>query len=169
VDVGVLDLMASLLWDADTIAEHIAQTAGIERLDPPTTALADVRPYLAYAIEHLGAVDEQNVLAEVARLARGMKDQMAHSLCLLYDGQRLDVICPWCEGRTEAAPVGGEKTWRVRQLPGDLVAIVCGGICEPPSKAVGTWFKGQPAWPVWDWDWLAKQVTAMEKRERIAV
>lgn len=168
VDVGVLDLLASLLWDADTIAGHCVVVPYAPAPELPSTAFADARPYLAYAVAHLGAVDEL-VMHAVATLTRSMKDQIAHSLCLLYDGQRLDVTCPWCEGRTEAAPVGGARTWRVRQLPGDLVAIVCEGICEPPSKSVGTWWRGQPCWPVSEWDWLAKQVTATEKRGKVAV
>src|SRR5437879_4899275 len=53
VDVGVLDLLASLLMDADIVHEMVAQAAGVERLDPPTTAFADARPYLAFAAEHL--------------------------------------------------------------------------------------------------------------------
>lgn len=170
VDVGVLDLLASLLWDADTIHEHVAQAAGIERLAPPSTAFADARPYLAYAVKHLPAVDEEAVVDVIAGIARGMKADIARALCLVYDGQRLDVTCIWCAGRTELAPVGGEKTWRVRELPGDLVAIVCeSGTCEPESRFVGTWWRGKPCWPVSEWDWLAKQVTANESRERMAV
>jgi hypothetical protein len=170
VDVAILDLLASLLWDADTIHERVAQTAGIERLAPPSTAFADARPYLAYAAKHLPAVDEEAVLDVIAGIARGMKVDIARALCLVYDGQRLDVICVWCAGRTELAPVGGEKTWRVRELPGGLVAIVCeSGTCEPESRFVGTWWRGKPCWPVSEWDWLAKQVTAEEDRERIAV
>lgn len=169
VDVGVLDLMASLLWDADTIHEHVAQAAGLERLEPPSSAFADARPYLTYAAKHLLAVADEVVLDEIAGITRAMKADIARALCLVYDGQRLDVECPWCCGRTELAPVGGEKTWRVRELPGDLVAIVCeSGTCEPESRYVGTWWRGRPCWPVSEWDWLAKQVTATEERERIA-
>lgn len=168
VDVAVLDLLASLLCDADLAHEHVAQSAGIDRLAPPSSAFADARPYLAYAAEHLPAVVDDLVRQAVAQIARRMVDQVAHALCLVYDGQRLDVICPWCAGRTEAAPVGGEKTWRVRELPGTLVAIVCeSGLCEPPSRDVGTWWRGRPCWPVSEWDWLAKRVTDSEKREQV--
>lgn len=164
VDVGVLDLMADIVWDADEAAGLVADAIMCPRLPPPSTAYADPRPWLDFAARHVGdaAVD-----FSVDSLARGMVDAIARALCLVYDGQRLDVICPWCEGRTEAAPVGGARTWRVRQLPGDLVAIVCEGACEPPSKSVGTWWRGQPCWPVSEWDWLAKQVTAADERERI--
>ena len=169
VDVGVLDLLASLLMDADIVHEMVAQAAGVERLDPPTTAFADARPYLAFAAEHLMDVPLSPTFDEVARLARGMKQDIARTLCLVYDGQRLDVICIWCEGRTELAPVGGEKTWRVRELPGDLVAIVCeSGTCEPESRFVGTWWRGRPCWPTSEWTWLAQQLTANDERERIS-
>jgi len=169
VDVGVLDLLASLLWDADMIHEHVAQSAGVERLAPPSTAFADARPYLAYAAKNLSAVPlDAPELDVIADLARGMKQEIARALCLVYDGQRLDVICTWCEGRTELAPVGGEKTWRVRELPGQLIAIVCeSGTCEPPTADVGTWWRSRPCWPVNEWDWLAKQVTANEEREKM--
>lgn len=169
VDVGVLDLLASLLWDADTIHEHVAQAAGIERLAPPSTAFADARPYLTYAVKHLPGLEiaEAN-MGWIEAMARGMKQDIARALCLVYDGQRLDVECPWCEGRTELAPVGGEKTWRVRELPGGLVAIVCeSGTCEPESRFVGTWWRSRPCWPVSEWDWLAKQVTMGEERQKI--
>jgi hypothetical protein len=171
VDVGVLDLLASLLMDADIAHDHVSRGAGLERLDPPSSAFADARPYLEYTAKHLPAVpDDDPIVLEVARLARAMVDQIARALCLVYDGQRLDVECPWCEGRTELAPVGGEKTWRVRELPGGLVAIVCeSGTCEPPSADVGTWYRGRPCWPTWDWEWLAKRLTANEERERMAV
>lgn len=169
VDVAVLDLLASLLCDADTVHGYVAYWTGLERLDPPSSAFADARPYLAYAVDHLAAIPGDNpVHHEIAHLARAMVGQVAHALCLVYDGQKLDVVCPWCEGRTELAPVGGERTWRVRELPGDLVAIVCeSGTCEPPSRDVGTWWRGRPCWPVAEWDWLAKRVTDAEKRERI--
>jgi hypothetical protein len=46
------------------------------------------------------------------------------------------------------------------------IAIVCdGGMCDPPSKDVGTWWRGMPAWPIYEWDWLAKQAAAAEERE----
>lgn len=165
VDVAILDVMAGVLWDAADIAEQATGAAGVERLEPPSTAYADARPYLECAVKMLPAVPW--VADEVAATARLMVGAVAHALCLVYDGQSLDVVCPWCGGRTEVAPAGGARTWRVRQLPGDLVAIVCGGLCEPPSKDVGTWWRGRPCWPVAEWDWLAKRVTAAERHERL--
>jgi hypothetical protein len=172
VDVGMLDLLSSLLMDADILHEQVAQAAGVDRLDPPTSALADARPYLSFTAKHLDAIPRDLAIGDVGMLdhathvARGMVQRIAHALCLVYDGQRLDVECPWCGGRTELAPVGGEKTWRVRELPGGLVAIVCeSGTCEPESRFVGTWWRGKPCWPVSEWDWLAKQVTTTDTRK----
>jgi hypothetical protein len=170
VDVGVLDLMADILWDADDIAGKVADGIMCPRLAPPTTALADARPFLDFAARHFAHanlwVDD---VPDMARKARGMVDAIARALCLVYDGQRLDVECPWCEGRTELAPVGGERTWRVRELPGGLVAIVCeSGTCEPPGKDVGTWWRGKPCWPTSEWEWLAKHVQDSEQREKAA-
>jgi hypothetical protein len=172
VDVGVLDLLASLLCDADHLSYLVQSPSGTDRaLGPPSSAFADARPYLQYAAKHLPLVPgDSPELDVIAGIARGMKQDIARALCLVYDGQRLDVICIWCEGRTELAPVGGEKTWRVRELPGQAIAIVCeSGTCEPESRYVGTWWRGRPCWPVSEWDWLAKQVTVSEERERIGV
>jgi hypothetical protein len=170
VDVGVLDLLVDIIWDADDIAAKVADEIMCPRLPPPSTAYADARPYLDFAARHFDEAGGMYLLPSVAKQARAMVDAIARALCLVYDGQRLDVICIWCEGRTELAPVGGERTWRVRELPGQLIAIVCeSGTCEPESRYVGTWWRGKPCWPVSEWDWLAKQVTGMEKRERMAV
>lgn len=182
----VLDLMVALLIDAEQLAERVSLAAWAPVLPPPSTAFADPTPYLERAAAYLPAVD-LDVTADVAHQARAMLAQLGRALTLTYDGQRLDVICPWCQGRTDTAPVGGAKTWRVRDLLAALrcehgkperltcqqcpqnIAIVCdGGMCDPPSKDVGTWWRGMPAWPIYEWDWLAKQVTAAEQRERMS-
>lgn len=170
VDLAVLDLLGEILWQADEIAGVIADAIMCPRLAPPPSALTDARPWLDFAARHYGEAElHTDDYARVANTTRDLVAQVARALCLVYDGQRLDVECPWCAGRTETTPVGGAKTWRVRQLPGDLVAIVCeSGTCEPPSKDVGTWWRGRPCWPVAEWDWLSKQVTASEQRERIS-
>lgn len=168
VDVAVLDLLGEIVWNADEVAGLVADGIMCPRLAPPTTALADARPFLDFAARHWDWAEvDVDTYHEIARMVGDMVGRLARALCLVYDGQRLNVICPWCEGRTEAAPVGGARTWRVRQLPGDLVAIVCEGICEPPAKDVGTWWRGQPCWPVSEWDWLAGRVDAAVHSEPV--
>jgi hypothetical protein len=180
----VLDLLASLLIDAVDLAEHVSLAARAPVLPPPPTAFADPTPYLTRAADYLPEAvaawtNGPDLAAWVARTARHMLNEMGRALALVYDGQQLRMICPWCAGRTETAPIGGEYTWRVRDLLGTLrcehghpdrqacpscpqhIAIVCeSGTCEPPSRDVTTWWRGHPAWPIYEWDWLAKRVHA---------
>jgi hypothetical protein len=159
----VLDLMTTLLWDATELADQVADTLGRPHLHPPSSGLADPTPWLEFTARHLPEADEQDPALgpHIARQAAAMLGAVSRHLCLMHDGQTLDVVCPWCGGG-----LTGAATWRVRELPGDQVAIVCeSGLCEPPSKAVGTWWRGKPCWPMREWDWLAGQVRAAEGRE----
>lgn len=158
LDLGILDTMLDVLVRADDLAAAVALHAGVQPLNPPRLAETDARPYLEFAAKHLS--DDFTFYA--APIARTMVVQTAHALALTYDGQRLDVECPWCRGITPETPAGGARTWRVRELPGNMVAIVCENVCEPPSKDIGTWWRGNPVWPLSEWDWLAKRVQASE-------
>lgn len=165
----VLDVLQSVRDRAVDLAFHISRAARCPVMPKPT-ADGDPRPYLARTIACLPtAVTAWTNGSEIAWWAADVADEMladiTHALSLVMDGQRLKTVCPWCEGRTEMAPVGGERTWRVRHLPGDLLAIVCeSGTCEPPLKDVGTWWRGRPCWPWFEWEWLADQLTAAEAR-----
>lgn len=164
LDLGVLDTMFDVLVRADDLAAAVAEHAGVQPLGSPRYGDTDARPYLAFTAAHL----TEDLATYAAPIARGMVAQVAHALALTYDGQRLDVECPWCHGVTPDAPAGGARTWRVRELPGNMVAIVCEGLCEPPSKDVGTWWRGNPVWPLSEWDWLAKRVEAADKVTKVA-
>lgn len=158
LDLGVLDTMLDVLVRADDLAAEIAQHVGVPPLAPPRLGATDARPYLQFAAKHL----TEDFTYAAAPIARTMVVQTAHALALTFDGQRLDVECPWCNGVTPETPAGGARTWRVRELPGELIAIVCENVCEPPSKDIGTWWKGCPVWPLSEWDWLAKRVELSE-------
>ncbi|GAA3441047.1 hypothetical protein [Planomonospora venezuelensis] len=150
VDVAILSTALDILVAADDLAAMVAEHASLPVLPPPGMGELDAWPYLAYAAAHL----TEELVEHAAPIARWMVDQTARALCLVYDGQTLDVECPWCH------EVG---VWRVRELPGGLVAIVCHGVCEPPAREVGTWWGGQPVWPIQDWERLARHVQAAEK------
>ncbi|MEV0830089.1 hypothetical protein [Nonomuraea rubra] len=49
---------------------------------------------------------------------RAMVATTARAFALLFDGQALDVVCPWCRGVTPETPAGGARTRRVRDLFG---------------------------------------------------
>lgn len=179
--VPVLDLVTGLLVDAEDVAAELGRAMLCPLLVPPSSGLDDARPYLAYAaarLREIGDLDVEHIDLErwAHGQARRMMDTVARALCLVYDGQRLDISCPWCRGVTPESPAGGEYTWRVRDLLAwkacehglhdrrfcqecqQQIVIVCENDCEPPSKSVGTWWRGRPCWPIYEWDWLAKQV-----------
>ncbi|WP_433252907.1 hypothetical protein ACQPYK_08645 [Streptosporangium sp. CA-135522] len=154
-DVTIWQTALDILVDADDLAAKVAETVGLPVLPPPGPGELNAWPYLAYAAAHLPAE-----LAEwAAPIARRMQEKIAQALCMVYDGHTLDLTCPWC---SEAS------VWRVQTLPGGMIAIVCGGVCEPPAREVGTWWHGQPCWPMSDWERLAKHVRVVEERERMA-
>lgn len=121
----------------------------------------------------MGALDDPRQLLELCRAAaRRQPDGVVadHGWAILhtieaalgeiYDGQKLTADCPWCHGGIARAP-----SWRVHLLPGQLPAIVCeSGACEPPEADAGTWWHGQPAWPLWEWSWLAQRIEADERK-----
>ncbi|GII63560.1 hypothetical protein Skr01_36450 [Sphaerisporangium krabiense] len=177
VDVGVLDTMASILWDAVQLADAVTEHHGLAPLEYPSTAYADARPYLDYAAAHL----PDEIADWAAPIARRLVDQTARTLALVLDGQLLDVVCPWCRGVTAEAPAGGARTWRIRNLLAEQdcrhghprrfcptceqhIAIVCEGACEPPHREVGTWWRGQPCWPLTDWENLARRVMSADEQ-----
>lgn len=155
----VLDSLSSILWRAEELAYHLSRAAYCPVL-PPAPPAGDPRPYLAHAAACLPTAvtawpNGDEIAWWAARQTRDMVREISASLALMHDGQRLNVVCPWCRGG-----LTGEQTWRVRSLPGGLVAIVCEGDqpCEPPSKDVGTWWRARPAWPFHEWEWLAKRI-----------
>ncbi|WP_219512787.1 hypothetical protein [Nonomuraea ceibae] len=187
VRVPVLDLITDLLVDIVHLADELGLVLMCPVLPPPSTGLADARPWLVYALARLAepAVTHELALWAYVR-TRAMVATIARALALVYDGQALDVVCPWCRGVTPETPAGGGTTWRVRDLLSrhdcvhgepdrrfchqcpQQIAIVCENACEPPSKDVGTWWRGCPCWPLYEWDWLAKRVRDRSERREPA-
>lgn len=177
VDVTMLDLLAMLVSVAEDLAATVTQTAGVERPSHATSAVEDPRPYLRTARAWLTAAQEADdrtvpwATGELTPVVRAA----ATALGEIVDGQVLDALCPWCGGRTERHPMGGQRTLVVdagptavttqqpapEPRPGDVgwPRIVCHGLnCTPPASACGAQVHGQPAWPEREWDWLAKQL-----------
>lgn len=174
-DVSLLDLLARFVSTASDVSETVTQCVGVVRPPAPASCWADPRPYLRTARAWLSVADDADgkVGPWVGEQLHGLADQVAARLGEVHDGQVLDAMCPWCRGRTAASPMGGEQTLVVyaRQSRSDQAAgkpsetdpmIVCRGVnCTPPESAVGHWLgkeKSRPAWPLREWDWLAKQL-----------
>lgn len=165
----VLDLLDQVHEWAVHLEQHISRACRAPILRPTA---ADPRPHLARVAAYLPQAvvswtNGSEIAWWVADVANDLATAVSRALSLMQDGQRLKVICPWCQGRTEMAPVGGQRTWRVRQLPGNLLTIVCeSGTCNPPTADVTTWWRGKPAWPIYEWDWLASRIESVEARSR---
>lgn len=160
VRAEVLDMMGDLLLAADDVATLVARAVWCPRLEPPPTAFSDPRPWLTFTAGNLALASQRydRVLPYVAAQTFDMVAMLTAALSLSYDGQRLQVLCPWCKGA-----ILGERTLRVRVLPGDMVGICCEfPLCNPPLNDVGTWWKGRPVWPLEMWPWLAQRIARAE-------
>lgn len=177
LDLDVADLLSEILATADELADLVcAALSPVLMARPASSAFADPGPYLDLLDRWLPLAAETR--PSLARLVEGRCDGLTerthHTLGLLGDGQTLDAICPWCQGRASDAPVGGAKTMRVRaQLPAGKVSVasvdpaevrwfvVCEGVnCEPGTADCGHEVRGRPAWDLSvEAEWLADRLT----------
>lgn len=167
VDINVLSTILDVLVRADDLAADLTEWGVAPVLAPPGWGQLDAVPYLARIraclLAEIHDLDEPGPWHELAELqVHRMYEQTARCLAMLYTGQTVRVLCPWCGGHTPESPAGGAWTWRVHELPGGQIAIVCHGICEPPQREVGTWWGGAPCWPISEWARLARHVRAAE-------
>lgn len=181
VALAVVDLLARFVSVASDVAETVTQVAGVDRPAPPSSSWVDPRPYLLLARTWLSVAQQadDSTTSWVARQLHPLADSVALQLGEVHDGQSLAAICPWCMGRTEHYPLGGQRTLVVyaRQSRAEQAGeaepdeekkkreksrgpmIVCQGTnCTPPDSVCGTHVGGRPAWPEREWEWLAKRL-----------
>lgn len=111
-------------------------------------------------------------LARITRRLGTLNTEISRVLSLVRAGQLLNgALCPWCRGVTPKHPAGGATTLRVEEIPGSrtlgtdpAAAVVCwNSLCEPPEHEVGNWYRGRPAWPWHEWDWLADRLIIADR------
>ncbi len=173
VDVTALDLLSEIASVAEYSCEVVEQSAGVERTRHVGSVYEDPRGRLLRARSWLSAAAEAapGAMPEVERRLAGAAARAAWFLGDVLDGQVLDAVCPWCGGRTELAPVGGERTLRVvapgarrRAANTEPALLVCFGLnCDPGERMCGSRYRGQPAWPEWEWEWLAPLLASREE------
>lgn len=168
VDVDILQTLLDVVVYADDLAAELGPECMCPVLAPPGLGDLDARPWLSYALARLHELpDEWHEYAWP--VVERMHERAARCLAEIYHGQTVKVFCPWCDGRTQDAPVGGAYTWQVEVLPNNQVAIVCRGVnCNPPVEHVATWLWGQPCWPITSWGKLAAHVIPELERARRA-
>lgn len=179
-DLDIADLLSDILVAGDLLADQAAGVVEAElrtwagawadqvpSMAPPPaqSAFADPSTHWSFVAALLEDVARLNpdLLEHIADTAAMHVRRAAPALGLITDGQLLAALCPWCDGKTSAAPVGGHRTLRVRTLPGGLPAVVCeGGSCDPPEAECGARWRGLPAWPEHEWTWLAARLHRAE-------
>lgn len=192
-DVNVLticadyaDIARDLFWDVMAVRSLPRQVFA-----PAVAVTVDPSEYLEVVRVHLWDTHDADpkfgprVHRRIARLV----PDVARMLGDIRDGQTLAGICPWCHGRTASGL--GEPTIHLYYPPqlGDEEdapfdpnpdkptpppadgkkdpdpLFVCHGLnCSPPSTAYGLTHEGKPAWPIREWDWLAKQLNTPHQR-----
>lgn len=146
VHPDVLDVMIAVSEAAGRLAPQLAVDADCSLLMPTVAAhLAHLELHLRHDGYDLDLVEQ--IATEFRRLAQAV----ALALRLLRDGQTLDCACPWCR-MPRALVVREESTL------GPLIVCSSQVSCEPPEADCGARLRGRPAWPQYEWDWLAKRI-----------
>lgn len=166
-DVGVLDLLQRIATIVDDVAHTVFDVADLgEDFYPIDTVTKDPRPWLSSMKTWLAQAQERDsktvswVHQELAPLCTAA----AHLLGDIRAGQVMNGICPWCQGRESDGSTGG-RTLQIHyphlEKRGEEPLIICMGVgCSPPSTACGERWRGHPAWPQREWDWLARQLSS---------
>ncbi|MCW2089481.1 UNVERIFIED_ORG: hypothetical protein M2328_002761 [Rhodococcus erythropolis] len=205
VEVGVLDLLATIADRADDIARCLLEVLGLataalsnqqvqgvpwawfDAADqdvalrwiegcylPTESATRDPRPWLRTASMRLMSADEMDELTVpwVAHQIAPLVSTTARLLGDVRDGQVMNGICPWCDGRTRDS-LSGERTLQIHYPDPDdetdVPLVVCFGLnCNPPADSCGHRHDDRPAWPRREWDWLATVLRATDEGVRHA-
>lgn len=184
MDLAVEDLLTEVVESVDSMSRQVALAADVD----PSWFVASSTGIVTYfvAAEHALTnpapylVRIKALLPRAADVARSIERRCddhtfrIHEILGLFgDGQILRSACPWCGGKTEKSPAGGELTLRVRLVlpqgkrtfagvdPREIrwLVVCTGGRCEPPSRDVGTWWRGMPAWDLAnEGEWLANRL-----------
>ena len=164
----IVELRDEILTSADHMARDLAEQLAIEPL-PHASWGSDPVTYLAFVMAALPAGYElDHAKVRHGRLAEQLVVRADILLGHVSDGQSLQALCPFCNGKSEAMPVGGDYTLKIligrcdSPVAGRTL-IVCFGHCEPDGKASGYRFGNHPAWDLQDEGaWFADRIIASE-------
>jgi hypothetical protein len=117
----------------------------------------DPVPHLHYLKGHLHKIDNE-LHNRIRRETAAIRHAMATLFTEVFDGQRLKTDCPWCKlPKLYIRMIGPEDN------PQPIVACES-GTCEPPEADCGKYWRGNPAWPFYEWEWLAQQINHEESK-----
>lgn len=179
--VGTLDLMVDVWVVLDELAQRIRRHI-VRALPARPGPTGDLTPTMRFLAEWVAAgvpLDGRTVRL-LGRLP-ALVTEVSVVQGMLYAGQLLlGATCPWCRGVTPKHPAGGAPTLQVEQIAAakkanghrpavDAVhAVVCWNTgCAPEPAECGTWWRGHPAWPWHEWDWLAQRLLITEPADTL--
>jgi hypothetical protein len=181
--VDVLDVMVEVWIVLDELVARIspdwrrsrtghAAGRGQAEFGPPR--FAHVQPMIEFTRTWLTmAAEERLDIADApANRLRWLTAEISRVLGLVRAGQLLSgALCSFCRGVTPKQPAGGTTTLRVEEVAPrkhatalrpaveGVHAVVCWNpLCNPPDEDCGTRYRGRPAWPWHEWEWLAKRL-----------
>lgn len=117
----------------------------------------DAITLLLYIRGHLNKVSN-DTWNKARKITAEVRAGMALHFTEVFDGQRLKTDCPWCtKPRLFIRMIGPETN--------PQPVVVCeSGVCEPPSADCGTYWRGKPAWPFFEWEWLSQRLHHEEEK-----
>ena len=159
-----LELRDEILAAGDRLAEDLASQLKITA-PPPASWGSDPATYLQFVIEALPAayeLDHANA-GRIDRMAERLVTKADILLGHVSDGQSLQALCPFCHGKSDQMPTGGDYTLKILTgKRGSVVGrtlIVCFGNCEPDGKASGYRWGSHPAWDlITEAGWLSDRI-----------
>jgi hypothetical protein len=185
--VDVLDVMVAVWVALDELVHRISpdwrrsRAGGAKnraQAEHGPSRFTEVDPMLEFVRLWIGAVNEvePGIARGPAQQLHTLTSEISRVLGLVRAGQLLSgAVCPWCRGVTPKHPAGGATTLRVEEIAKakhatDLRpaveavhAVVCWNpLCDPDQEDCGTRYKGRPAWPWHEWEWLAKRLIIAE-------
>lgn len=182
--VEVLDVIVAVWTEIDLLSETISpdwrrtpEAAAVRRVSEIEVMTGFVRFWLPVAVQDCTEELAAKLRASSRRFSN-LTAEASRVLGLIRAGQLLSgAVCPWCRGVTPRHPAGGQTTMRVEEIAASknatelrpaveaVHAVVCWNpLCKPDESACGTWYRGRPAWPWHEWEWLEKRLITAEPR-----
>lgn len=185
--VDVLDVMVAVWVVLDELVHRIspdwrrsraagARNRASAEYGPPS--FTEITPMIEFIRTWIGPVAEVElgVATGPAQRLHRLTADVSRVLGLVRAGQLLSgAVCPWCRGVTPKHPAGGATTLRVEEIAKAknatalrpaveaVHAVVCWNpLCDPGEEDCGTRYRGRPAWPWHEWEWLAKRLIIAE-------
>jgi hypothetical protein len=185
--VDVLDVMVATWAALDELVHRISPDWRRSRAGGGRTRteaerghapLGDITASIEFIRLWIGTVNdvEPGIARGPAQQLHALTSEVSRVLGLVRAGQLLSgAVCPWCRGVTPKHPAGGATTLRVEEIAKAkhatqlrpaveaVHAVVCWNpLCDPDEEDCGTRYRGRPAWPWHEWEWLAKRLVIAE-------